>query len=551
MKIVAITDKKGSAIDRLARMNADRLTHLQYEVCTLHPKRPSEEEIGRLAAAIQEADLIDAQYWKSAIKARELFSEFITKIPTILTHHNEHNIHDTDKDHWVWKDQPWAAHVCKNGWQLQQLRELGVQATLIPHAADFSKFTYTEKLTDQKIVGYVGQIKKVKGVREIAQACKELGYKLMLIGSVSEAEYWEKLRLQFEETIITYLPGLLHVPDELIGRAYAKMRVYCANSDDGTESGTMPILEAMVAGVPVVARNIGLVRDCGRHQSNMYIRDRRYDDIEDLKAALKIVMENDDIANSLRENAWRTVRQYHPDRQAREYELLFRNVLYPREKRVSVIIPTAGRNAILQQNIDALKEQSYKNFEVVICEDNGAAETAANMSWIKNATPRFPFPIKHVWTRKGAESSRESYGLAKARNMGVIEATGEILVFCDDRMRMHPGAINAMVKCLLQGSAGKPEKKWIYGSKGVFKTFVENFSCTWRKSFIEGGMFNERMDRYGGMTQEVSARFAAQGFKFDFCPQALAEPVIKTHSRSKHRDDIIASKIKLYKMGLQ
>lgn len=546
MKIVAFTDKKGSAIDRLAEINAKRLEHLNYKVLSFHPKKPSQEEINNALEAIKEADILDFQYWKSAVTIRKMFAKECEGKVMILTHQNEHNINDTEKDHWEWKDMKWTMHVAKNKWQHEQLARNGVKSVLIRHSVEFDNFSYSPTLAQTKTVGYVGQIKKVKGVRELAQACKELGYELLLVGSVSEAEYFRELMEKYGDIIKFPLPTGPATPDSMIGDVYHKMRVYCGNSDDGTESGTMPILEAMVSGIPIVTRNFGHVRDCGEHTKNMWIRSGKMTDVEDLKTGLKMVMENDDISNTLRDNAWRTVRQYHPDRHAREYEILFRACLYPNKKTVSVIIPTAGRDNILFSNISELLNQTYQNFEVVVCDDNryGTWEMPV-LNWIKENRKSLPFPVKWVYTRKGADV----YGLAKARNMGVIEATGEVLVFCDDRLKMHSGAIEAFVNDLVKKLPNK--KVWLWGSKGVFKTFVENFSATWRRSLIDGGMFNERMDEYGGMTQEVASRFNAQGFEMAFCPQALAEPVVGTHSKSEHREEIIRSKIKLYKMGFQ
>src|SRR3990167_7908751 len=343
MKIVAFTDKKGSAIDRLERMNETRLLHLRYEVLTFHPKRPSDKEIEDAKRAIEDADLIHGAYWKSAVAIRKIIPESNDK-PWVLTHHNEHNINDDEKNHWEWKDMMWAAHVAKNGWQKAELKKQGIDAKLIRHAIEFDNFSYMDKLTSDKVVGYIGQVKKNKGVREIAQACQELGYKLLIAGSVSEAGYFHELMEKYADTIVSFIPGSFFIPNNLIGQGYARMRAYCENSDDGTESGTMPILEAMASGIPVVARKIGLVRDCGEHKKNMWVRTGSYTDVEELKASLKMVVENEDVANDLRENAWRTVRQYHPDIQAREYDRMFRQILFPLRPIVSVIMPTAGRN---------------------------------------------------------------------------------------------------------------------------------------------------------------------------------------------------------------
>lgn len=553
MKIASFADKEGSAIDRLCRMNLSRLKHYDMTHMCVHPKRPEPRDVDVALQLILAADIVDCQYWKTGVLLRQVIEgthptfkvnitaedrKILEKKKWILTHHNEHNI----EGDWEWKKFKWDAHVVKNGWQKAKLEAQGYAVQLIKHAIEFKNFSFADQLTDEKTVIYVGQIKKVKGVREIKQACDELGYRLMIVGKPSEAEYWEKLSK-------SNLLWLHDVPDQetseferlTISKAYQRARVFVCNSDDGTESGTMPILEAMASGIPVVTRKIGLVRDCGEHQKNMFIRSGRYDDVEDLKAALKMVMENDDVADQLRENAWRTVRQYHPDIQAREYDKLFHKVMYPDQVPVSVIIPTCNRADVLLKNLSNLENQSHKNFEAVVIDDGFGSEKIP-----PEAFPHFDFPVRWLSTDK---KDPAEYGLAKARNIGAIEAIGEVLVFCDDRLAMHEGAIANFVKDLNNAAGGT--KNWLWGSKGVFKSFVENFSAVWRRAFIDAGMFNERIDRYGGMGQEVSGRFAAQGFRFSFCPGAIAEPIMTTHSKSKHREDIIASKIKLYKMGFQ
>lgn len=527
MRIVSFVDKEGSAIDRLVRMNTLRMRHLRIAHIRFHPKRPTEAQIDAARKAISQADLLDFQYWKTAIAVLKMFPE-AARIPSILTHHNEHNV----VGDWEWEKYKWSAMVVKNKWQEQRLKEKNYRPRLIRHAIEFDNFSFIPKLSQEKKVLYVGQIKKVKGVRELKKACDDLGYRLVVVGGVSEAGYWQELNKDGAM-------WLNNVGDDAINKIYHSARVYCANSDDGTESGTLPILEAMAAGIPVVTRRIGLVRDCGNNNKNMIVRDGAYTDVEDLKKSLALVMENEDVANELRENAWRTVRQYHPEVQAREYNRLFHQVLFPGEPIVSIIIPTFNRAQILAEQLASIKEQTYKNFEVVVCDD-GSTDNTYNV--VDEARKLYGYPIKYINTK-----DEKKYGLAKARNLGLIEAIGDIVVLCDDRLKMHPEAIGAFVKKLKELG----ERAWVWGSKGKFKTFVENFSATWRRTLIDGGMFNERIDEYGGMTQEISSRFGRQKIDFVFCPTALATPMIGTHSKSGNRESIINSKIKLYKMGFQ
>ena len=542
MRILTVSDKDGSAIDRLDKMNVERLPHLQIAHLAVHPKRPEPAQLEAFRRLAREADLISFSYWKTAVMLRKACPEIESK-PMVLTHHNEQNV----VGEWEWMDMKWSAHVVKNGWQRQQLVARGYDPVLIRHAADIEALPFTPKLTDEKVVGYCGQVKKVKGIREIKQACDALGYRLMVVTNrISEAAY-------FVEMDKNGMLILQDVPDAEMGATYAKMRVYCANSDDGTESGTLPILEAMAAGIPVVTREIGLVRDCGADGKNMVIRKGAMTDIEDLKNALQLVVENDDVANELRENAWRTVRQYHPEVQAREYEKLWKKVLFPGETSVSVIIPTYNRADILAEKLASLDDQAYDNFEVVVADDGSTDGTAAV---VDEARKRYRFPVRHVEAGRcasplghEAHAVTKDYGLARARNLAVIEAIGEVVVFADDRLKPHPASISAFVKKLKSIDS---RKSWCWGAKGgVFKSFVENWSATWRRSLIDGGMFNERMDEYGGTTQEISARFGAQGFKFEFCPESACEVLMGTHSRSNKRLEIVRSKIRLYKMGLQ
>lgn len=523
MKVVMIVDKAGSAIDILAKINANRMKHFDVVVLPFHPKRPSQEEILAVNKELQDANIIDFLYWKSACKIRELMPQLCEGKKMILTHQNEHNV----EGDWDWKKYSWDAIVAKNEWQREKLKAQGYNPVFIRHAIEFDNFEYVPKLNSEKIVGFVGQVKKVKGVRELKQACDELGYRLMIVGRVSESAYWEELN---KNNLLYYQ----NVSEKELAYHYREMRVFVCNSDDGTESGTLPILEAMLTGIPVVTRKIGHVRDFAEHGKNVYINQGHYTDIESLKAALKMVMENEDIANNIRDNAWRTVRQYHPDIHADKYEKLYYRILRPTQPLVSVIMPTCERPEVLKENLENLKNQSYKNFEVIICND-GLTKIELDK--------KYPFAVKIIWTEKQAPE----YGLAKARNLGIIEAKGEILVFCDDRLKMHTDAITNFVKRLTSLSN---KRTWLWGSKGVYKSFVENFSCAWRQEIINGGMFSERIDGYGGMTQEVSHRFGNQGWVFDFVPQSVAEAIITTHSKSNNRQSIIKQKIKLYKMGL-
>ena len=93
-------------------------------------------------------------------------------------------------------------------------------------------------------------------------------------------------------------------------------------------------------------------------------------------------------------------------------------------------------------------------------------------------------------------------------------------------------------------------RKWVYGNKGGKKDFVENLSAIYKIDIVRAGMFCERIDSYGGMSQEVRVRTRMQGITHEYVEEAKATPSGKSSNRNQKRADIIKMKNKLFKMGL-
>jgi len=87
----------------------------------------------------------------------------------------------------------------------------------------------------------------------------------------------------------------------------------------------------------------------------------------------------------------------------------------------------------------ALEKQTYKDFEVIISEDNNAKET---VEFINDMRKRFSFPIKHV--------SQEDQGFRKTKilNKAVMAASGEYLVFLDGDCVPHRKLLQSYLKNL-------------------------------------------------------------------------------------------------------
>mgnify|MGYP001283375396 CR=1 FL=1 len=73
--------------------------------------------------------------------------------------------------------------------------------------------------------------------------------------------------------------------------------------------------------------------------------------------------------------------------------------------------------------IYACLQQAVKNFHVVMVFDDGSTDNTIEML----ETNKWPFPLKWVDTQE-----TNKYCLAKARNMGILEASGKSIVVLDD-----------------------------------------------------------------------------------------------------------------------
>ncbi|NLU52513.1 MAG: glycosyltransferase family 2 protein [Clostridiaceae bacterium] len=92
--------------------------------------------------------------------------------------------------------------------------------------------------------------------------------------------------------------------------------------------------------------------------------------------------------------------------------------------RASIIIPAYNARDRLDLNLKALNEQTWEGSDVeVIVIDNGSTDNT--MSVLKNVRLKYPLKIIRL---------EENKGIAYARNAGIYESTGDVLIFHDSDM---------------------------------------------------------------------------------------------------------------------
>jgi len=528
-KVVSISDKTGTAIDRLCKVVAPYNKNIDYVVLDVHPKRPDAKQLEKVEQECKTADVIDYQYFRTAEMLRSRY-EWLKDIPSVLTHNNPYSITESD----------WNSYqvVVANNKSIRKDLEKITKTRLehIPIVVDPKFWEFNDNYQFNKsVIMVANRIESKKGILPVAKACRELGIKMYLVGAISQPDY-------FREVIDTGVVEFAQeISDEDLKALYYKAGVHVCNSVDNFESGTMPILESIYCGVPVITRKIGHVPDfmddsivVNDHDSEdvdhlvELIRDTLYKPKEDKKESNYKTLETK--LEQMRLNAWYSIKHMNPERRAYMYQKLWRELLDGEP--VSVIVPVAGKEEVTRENLSAIANQTHNNLEIIVVDDGELDQENNVMDFADTVS----VPVRYIRLGGGG------YNLAKARNMGAIEATSDTLVFVDQRMIIEPECIEKFLQVL------KPNT-WLYGDKGAKKDFVENLSCVYRSDFIRFGMFNERIDKYGGLSQETRWRARQQGFNLECCEEAKAIPKGKSSNRRIRKYEIMEMKNLCWKLG--
>jgi glycosyltransferase involved in cell wall biosynthesis len=195
--------------------------------------------------------------------------------------------------------------------------------------------------------------------------------------------------------------------------------------------------------------------------------------------------------------------------------------------KVSVIVPAYNARKTIGQCIEALLSQKYQreNYEVIVIDDGSTDGTAEAVK---------TYPVKYIYQR--------NQGPATARNAGVREAQGEIILFTDSDCVPSDNWIAEMIKPF--------EDKEVVAVKGSYKTrqksmvarfaqiefeerfemlkktesidMVDTYSAGYRKEiFLQMGGFDPYFPVANNEDTELSYRMSKLGYKMVFNPDAI------------------------------
>ncbi|MFM6195201.1 MAG: glycosyltransferase family 2 protein [Planktothrix sp.] len=197
---------------------------------------------------------------------------------------------------------------------------------------------------------------------------------------------------------------------------------------------------------------------------------------------------------------------------------------------LSVVIPTYNRLAILQQCLQALEQQQshhpITDYEVVVVDDGS---TDGTLIWLEENRLKLP----HV--RVLCQSHQ---GPAAARNLGVEEAKGDIIIFIDSDLVVTETFLQSHANTLAEGYKTS-DKIFTYGRVINTCNFdnptsepykITDFSAAYfatgnvaiaRYWLIEAGLFDCQFKQYGWEDLELGVRLKKLGLKLIKCPDAV------------------------------
>ncbi len=159
-------------------------------------------------------------------------------------------------------------------------------------------------------------------------------------------------------------------------------------------------------------------------------------------------------------------------------------------KKFSIIIPTFNRGSFILGAVNAILQQDYENFEIII-KDGGTNP-------VFNLLPQDP-RIIYVWGK--------DRGITDAMNQGMRLATGDIFSWANDDDRMAEGTLSFVAENMLDNKWGygrilmKSEKdSLVWGEPWNFQqlkegNFVPQPSVYWtREALNEVGYMSEEED---------------------------------------------------------
>jgi glycosyltransferase involved in cell wall biosynthesis len=187
--------------------------------------------------------------------------------------------------------------------------------------------------------------------------------------------------------------------------------------------------------------------------------------------------------------------------------------------RISLIVPTHNRRALLERKLRAL-ERELGDFEIIVVADGCADGT---LEFLQNFGTKLNVQVLEL----------PGLGAAAARNAGVRASSGQVLLFSDDDVIPRSGWVlahanshaqkNVVAVGQLELPAQLRDGASFLGPKALWWNATGANSSMSRALFDRAGGYDEAFREYGGEDPDLGFRLLKSGANFVFLDRAVAE----------------------------
>jgi glycosyltransferase involved in cell wall biosynthesis len=182
------------------------------------------------------------------------------------------------------------------------------------------------------------------------------------------------------------------------------------------------------------------------------------------------------------------------------------------EPKISVIIPTLNRYEYLKDVLFDLQNQTYKNFDI----------------WICDQSDDFQARFYEGWNLKLNVFQQENKALWRARNECIRKCNGDYLLFFDDDSRVDPNWIEEHLKVVSSRRISAGITDTVVGGGGGVKSGIYHLSDSLdtgnvmfdRNVFEVAGFFDEKFEKLRMGDGEYGLRCLLMGFEIISNPYA-------------------------------
>lgn len=346
----------------------------------------------------------------------------------------------------------------------QLLRDFGVPAGKIqlaspamppstrPAPEAIKEFKRRHQLDNREILLTVARLVKRKGHRRVLDALPQViaerpNLYYLIAGDGPLRQQLETLSRNLG--IADHVRFLGAVSDHELNLAYAAADVFImlpSQAAHDAEGFGIVYLEALAAGIPIIASASGGVTDIIRQGINGVALEEAAGDAEVANAILEL-FRMPQRRRLLGENGRADVRQrFTIDNQVNPFQRVLDQP--PQSARqppaVSIIIPVWNGSDTLARTLHSIRLQTFQDLEVIVVDDGSDDDPA-------QICQRFP-GIRYL--------RQEHAGAPAARNRGFRASQGKYVLFCDADVTLHP----RMVERLVTTIDLKPDAAYAYCS---------------------------------------------------------------------------------------